>query len=42
VKIESKALLIESVSMNVPATIATPSTIAIAVSDAAASARAAL
>ena len=33
VKIESNALSIESVSMNVPATIATPSTIAIAVSD---------
>ena len=32
VKIESKALSIESVSMNVPATIATPSTIAMAVS----------
>jgi hypothetical protein len=33
VKIESKARSIESVSMKVPATIATPSTIAIAVSD---------
>ena len=32
-KIELKAWSIESVSMNVPATIATPNTIAIAVSD---------